>query len=75
MSLAGGGRGWRNWFWATGVPNSLRGGPGALGSRWNVSPDVERNVLEDRAQALQNELDQTRQRLSEIGPKPGSDAQ
>ena len=66
---SGVGRGWRNWFFATGLPGWTRGGRGA----WfrEGTPDT-RTDLEDRARILERELEATRQRLNDLSqaPKP-----
>lgn len=61
------GRGWRHWFFATGLPGFMRGGRGAWFAQGAQSG---RAALEDRAQALQQELDATRQQLSELSREP-----
>ena len=67
----GGGRGWRHWFYATGLSGWMRSGRGntpdrSLAPHLNPGPDAERQVLENRAAELQSELDAIKKRLSEI---------
>lgn len=59
--LFGGGRGWRNWFYATGLPHWMRGSAAP-----QPDPDVERQVLRNQTQALQEQLDSVQRRLAEI---------
>lgn len=58
---SGGGRGWRNMFYATGQPGWRRAG-------WDVAPTSEQEAqsLKDKAAALENELKQVNQRLAEV---------
>jgi len=61
----GGGRGWRNMFYATGQPGWARSGyPTAA----PPMPDAEseKRVLQDEAEALQAELGAIRQRLNTL---------
>lgn len=62
---SGAGRGWRRWFFETGLPGLMRGG---AGGRWG--PAASQADLEDRAQTLQQELEATRQRLSKLTEEP-----
>jgi hypothetical protein len=63
----GGGRGWRHWFYATGLPGWHRSG-------WGVStpyyapptPAAEREYLEGVAESLQGQLDDIKKRLDEL---------
>jgi hypothetical protein len=60
-----GGRGWRNRFYATGVPRWARGalwGPGP-------TPASDLEWLSERAQALESELKEVRTRLTEMETK------
>lgn len=61
----GGGRGWRNMYYATGQPGWMRyGGYGApIG---DPDPEIEKQALKNQADAMQNELDAIRKRLEEI---------
>ena len=63
----GGGRGWRNRFWASGTPGWMRGTttqPAVAGMEPAV--DTERAWLEQRSAALQTEHQQIKDRLAEI---------
>jgi hypothetical protein len=65
----GGGRGWRNMFYATGLPGWMRfGGYASLDPKAN--PEMEKQALKNQAEALQAELDLIRKRLGEIESKP-----
>jgi len=56
--FGGGGRGWRNMFYASGL------------NRWmrfqKPDPNIEKQTLKDHAEALQSELDMIKKRLNEI---------
>ena len=60
----GAGRGFRNWFYATGVPGWARAG--AWGYAAPVDEKTERSFLETQADALQRELESIRKRLSQL---------
>jgi len=61
-----GGRGWRNMFYATGLPGWLRSGADVpAGKAPSSAPD--KKELETRAEALQAELDAIKKRLGEEG--------
>lgn len=69
---AGGGRGRRNMYYATGLPGWARGeefadpyvvpGPAYTGA----DPSIQKQALEDQADALQAELDLVKKRLSDL---------
>jgi hypothetical protein len=61
----GGGRGWRHWFYATGMPGWMRG-RGYPAVYEALSPEMEKRALKCQADALQSELESVRKRLSEI---------
>lgn len=63
--FGGGGRGWRHWFYATGMPGWMRSGtyPAVYPP---ADPTIEKHVLRNQADALQSELDSVKKRLSEI---------
>ena len=61
----GGGHGWRNQFYATGLPGWVRYG-GYAAPYQRPDPELEKQALRDEAEALQSELDSIRKRLSEI---------
>jgi hypothetical protein len=61
----GGGRGWRNRFYATGIPGRM------LYHRYyppiaQTDPEMEKQLLKNQADALESELDFVKKRLSEI---------
>ncbi len=62
---SGGGRGWRHMFYATGLPGWARFG-GYAAPYPKPDPDAERQSLRSQAEALQEELDLIKKRLSEI---------
>jgi len=61
----GGGGGWRNIFHATGLPGWMRSG-GYAAPYQKPDPEMEKQALKNRTDALQSELDFIRKRLSEI---------
>lgn len=69
----GGGRGWRNRFYATGVPGRMTFGAHGGFAAWNRQPDpeMEKQALNGQAEALQAELDFIRRRLSEMDAAGG----
>ena len=60
-----GGGGWRNMFWAKGLPGWLRAGwhPGSGGK---ADPAFEKQSLKNQETLLQSQLDAIRKRLSEL---------
>lgn len=62
----GGGRGWRHRYYATGLPGWMRGGWGAAAPVSAPPAATEKQWLENQAQTLQAQLDEVRQRLSEL---------
>ncbi len=73
-----GGRGWRNMFYATGLPGWMRFGSyaapfGDLAQSQAVSPEFEKKALKNQAEALQSELDFIKKRLGEIESKPAAE--
>jgi hypothetical protein len=61
----GGGRGGRNLFYATGLPGWMRFG-GVAGPDRKPDPKMEKQALQAQAEALQEDLDFIKKRLSEI---------
>ena len=67
----GGGRGWRHWYYATGLPGWMRYGWMPYGGLvpyqyQKPDPEMEKQVLKTQAENLQAELDAIKKRLSEI---------
>jgi hypothetical protein len=61
----GGGRGWRHWFRATGLPGWMRAG--AHGAPYQKpDPELEKQALKNQAKVLQSELEFVKNRLSEV---------
>ena len=70
-AFGGGGRGWRNMFYATGLPGWMRFGGYAAPYGYTTpyqqpDPELEKEALRNEAKALQSELDFIKKRLSEI---------
>jgi hypothetical protein len=62
----GGGRGWRHWYYATGLPGWARYG---YGPAWGWQPptlEQETEMLISQAEALKRELEAIAQRLEEL---------
>ena len=67
----GGGRGWRHMYYATGLPGWMRFGvPQAVAP----APEVEKEMLEKQAEALQAQVDGMRKRIEELSAKPANKA-
>lgn len=64
----GGGRGWRNWFYATGLTGWQRAGFWPWGGPWAAGPTPDQEVLALKSQAKQLEgaLDSIRKRIEEL---------
>jgi len=60
-----GGRGWRHMFYATGLPGWARFG-GYADPYVKPDPEMEKQVLKNQAEAMQEELEEIKKRLSEI---------
>jgi hypothetical protein len=72
--FGGGGRGWRHWFYATGLPGWMRFGRYLAPYGYPVphgkpDPETEKSALKSHADMLQEELDLIKQRLAEIESK------
>ncbi len=64
-------RGWRHWFYATGLPGWMRFGGyaapyGYLVPYQKPDPEMEKQALKSQAEAMQSELDFIKKRLDEI---------
>jgi len=64
----GGGRGWRNWYYATGLPGWMRYG-GPYTPYQNPDPEMEKQALKNQADALQAELAAIQERLANLEEK------
>jgi Family of unknown function (DUF5320) len=68
--FAGGGRGWRHWYYATGLPRWARWGvppAGAFGAPpAGPSREQEIETLKDEAQWLQDQLEAINKRMDEL---------
>jgi hypothetical protein len=68
----GPGRGWRHWYYASGLPGWARGfGPGwggypAYGSPVPPTREQEADMLKEQAEWLQDQLDDIQQHLAEL---------
>jgi hypothetical protein len=68
----GGGRGWRHWYYATGLPGWARGyGPGwgefpAYGPPAPPTREEEADMLKAQAEWLQEQLDDIQERLAKV---------
>jgi len=60
----GGGRGWRNCYYATGLPRWQRPGFGVPVSRW--APEDEKQALKNEADFLRAQLQALEERLAEM---------
>lgn len=61
----GGGFGFRNRFYATGVPGRTYFG-GGFAAPHNMNPEAEEHFLNHQAEILQKEIDTIKQRLAEL---------
>lgn len=71
MGFGGGGRGRRNMFYATGQPGWMRFGGYAAPYGYPApyqapNPEMEKQALKGRSDALQTEMDAIRKRLADI---------
>ena len=72
--FGGGGRGWRHWYYATGLPGWMRGGYGGNlpyapylpYQPPGISKDQEMEMLKTQAEGLRKTLDEIEKRLSEL---------
>jgi len=69
-----GGRGYRNWYYATGLPGWVRynmgypawGGAGVYPFAPDLEPDQEKEILKRQSEALQKQLDEMKARMDEL---------
>ncbi len=67
FGVQGGGRGWRNQFYATGLPGWARPGFGFSGPVGpTVTPNEELESLKQQAEFLQNSLSQVSERIGQL---------
>lgn len=72
-----GGRGWRNWFYATGLPGWVRAmfGYPAFGMGYisgftpEMTPQAEIEILKEQQDFLKEQLDKINKRISELEKK------
>jgi len=69
----GGGRGWRHWYHATGMPGWMRANQGmpAFGGRMNQNvqpnvPESEATILKNQAEFLKQQLDEIQNRINDL---------
>jgi len=70
--FGGGGRGWRHWFYATGLPGWMRLGEYAAPYQ-RPDPQTEMQALKNQAEALESELDSIRKRIDELESRPAGE--
>lgn len=66
--FGGGGRGWRHWYYAIGLPRWRRFGAYAAPYP-KPDAETEKEALRTEAEALQSELDSVKKRLEELESK------
>ncbi len=69
-----GGRGFRNWYYLTGLPGWIRANLGLPAFRTfgvfpNLTQENEKQILENQIKILENQLEILKERLKEIGSK------
>jgi hypothetical protein len=76
----GGGRGWRNWYYATGMPGWQRAaygypafGMGAYPYPPEPTVDEEKSMLKEEAQMLKQQLEDIQDRISTLEKAQGSE--
>ena len=74
----GGGRGYRHWYYATGLPRWARAGYGYPASGVDYMPEFSKEeesaMLKEEAEALKEELNAVEERLSALEKAQGSKA-
>ena len=80
--FGGRGRGWRNWYWATGVPGWWRaayGYPAFGGWGWSYSGEVssqeEISFLRAEAESLKRELEEIQRRIVTLEKAQGQQSE
>jgi len=66
----GGGRGWRHWFYATGIPGWMRFG-GWQTAQTVPDPSAEKQALKTQAEFLKSELERINTRLDDLETPAG----
>ncbi len=71
--MGGGGRGWRHWFHATGLPGWARANAAGFGRLGAAAPTAEdeRAELEQECSQVEEYLKQLRRRVDELKAQPG----
>ena len=67
-----GGRGWRNMFYATGLPGWMRSGPGGVAPATAEASGAEKQFLQEQVELLQSQLEAVKKRLAEF-QAPGAE--
>ncbi|MGQ9535399.1 MAG: DUF5320 domain-containing protein [bacterium] len=69
----GGGRGWRHWYWATGLPGWIRQGfgypafgIGPMPYSYALTPKEEMALLKEQAEVLRKQLEEVTNRISTL---------
>ena len=60
-----GGRGWRNMFYATGLPGWMRSGPAGVMPTIAEASRAEKQSLQDQVETLQSQLDEVKRQLAQ----------
>ena len=60
-----GGRGWRNMFYATGLPGWMRSGPAGVAPATTEASRAEKQSLQDQVETLQSQLDEVRRQMAQ----------
>jgi hypothetical protein len=76
MGRGGGGRGWRHWYYATGLPGWMRanggfGPPGAYGFPYvpSMTREQEMELLREQAKHFTDSLEEINARLDDLSAK------
>jgi hypothetical protein len=69
--FGGGGRGWRHWFHATGLPGWMRFGGRTIPCGYTMpygdrDPEMEKQALRNQAEAMEMALNFIKKRLAEV---------